>query len=128
MRKSAIIITAASSALLLLGSVIAVPTVNAAEPAAPTDLVALGKIVAETQTKGNCTSCHAYPGANMPGTIAPPLGSWLQQKYKDKKALRDQIWDATKANPNSRMIPYGKHQVLTEAEIDAVTEWTWSLK
>lgn len=128
MRKSATIITATSTALILLGSLAMAPTVNAAEPTAPLDLVTIGKTVAETNTKGNCTSCHAYPGANMPGTIAPPLGNWLQQKYKDKAALRAQIWDATKANPNSRMIPYGKHKVLTEAEIDAVTEWTWSLK
>lgn len=127
MRKSAIIITAASTALLL-GSLTVVTTVIAAEPAKPADPVSLGKTVAEDRTKGNCVACHAYEGASMPGTIAPPLGNWLQQKYKDKKALRDQIWDATKANPNSRMIPYGKHQILTEAEIDAVTEWTWSLK
>ncbi len=128
MRKSAIIITAASTALLLIGSLTTTSIVSAAEPEKPASPVTLGKAVAEDRTKGNCVSCHAYEGASMPGTIAPPLGNWLQQKYKDKAALRIQIWDATKVNPNSRMIPYGKHQVLTEAEIDLVTEWAWSLK
>ena len=127
MRKSAII-TAASTALLVLGALTVAPTVSAAEAAKPTDPIALGKIVAEDRSKGNCYACHGYEGASLAGTIAPPLGNWLQQKYKTKEALRAQIWDATKANPNSRMIPYGKHQILTEAEIDAVTEWTWSLK
>ena len=128
MRKSAII-TAASTALLVLGTLTVAPTVSATEAAKkPTDPIALGKIVAEDRSKGNCYACHGYEGASLAGTIAPPLGSWIQQKYKTKEALRAQIWDATKANPNSRMITYGKHQILTEVEIDAVTEWTWSLK
>jgi sulfur-oxidizing protein SoxX len=128
MRKTATIIAATSTALLLLGSLTLVRTVSAAEEIPSADAVARGKQVAEDRLKGNCQSCHDYKGASMAGTIGPALGGWLQQKYKSKADLRAQIWDASKANPGSTMIPFGKNEVLTEAEVDAVTDWTWTLK
>lgn len=128
MRKSAISVAAASTAALLLGSLAIVQPVFAAEEAKPTDPVARGKAVAENRTKGNCASCHAYEGVSSPGNIGPMIGGWLKQKYKDKAALRAQIWDATKTNPHSMMPPFGKYGIVSEAEIDDLTEWVWSLK
>ncbi|MBI3561916.1 MAG: sulfur oxidation c-type cytochrome SoxX [Gammaproteobacteria bacterium] len=128
MRKTAKFITAASAAALLLGSLSLVNTATAADNTQADDPITRGKAVAEDRAKGNCFSCHAYEGANLPGNIGPMLGGWLKQKYKDKAALRAQIWDATKANPNSLMPPFGRHQLLSEKEIDDVTEWVWSMK
>jgi sulfur-oxidizing protein SoxX len=51
----------------------------------------------------------------------------MKARYPDKAKLRAQIWDATVKNPHSAMPPFGKHKALTEAEIDAVTEWVYSL-
>jgi sulfur-oxidizing protein SoxX len=56
----------------------------------------------------------------------PPLIA-MSARYPDKAKLRAQIWDATVANPSSSMIPYGKHGVLTEAEIDKVTAFVHGL-
>ena len=127
MRKTANIIVAAG-ATLLVGSLTLATVAVAADDAKPADPIARGKAVAEDRAKGNCFSCHAYDGANMPGNIGPMLGNWLQQKYKDKAALRAQIWDSSKANPHTLMPPFGRHHILSEAEIDDVTEWVWSLK
>jgi len=88
-----------------------------------------GKQIAYDRRLGNCLACHAMPSqadAEMPGTIAPPLIS-MQLRYPDKAKLRAQIWDAMVANPKTSMPPFGKHKVLTEEEIDKVTEFVYSL-
>jgi sulfur-oxidizing protein SoxX len=116
MRKPANIIAAASTIAALLGSMALVPEVAVA------GLVEDGKKVAENRKKGNCFTCHDYKGAHLAGNIGPPFIA-MKARFPDKAKLRAQIWDATKANPNSMMPPFGKHGVLTEKEIDAVTEW-----
>jgi len=121
MRNPAKLITAASSIAVLLGSMaFTVPGIAVAADAAN------GKKIAEDRKKGNCFTCHDYEGAHLPGNIGPPLVA-MKARFPDKAKLRAQIWDATKANPNSMMPPFGKHEALSEQEIDDVTEWVWTL-
>jgi len=51
----------------------------------------------------------------------------MKARYPDKAKLRAQIWDPTAKNPATIMPPFGKHEILTEDEIDAVVEWVWTL-
>ena len=118
MRKPAKIIAAASTVAALLGSMALVPQLAVADEA----LIKAGKKVAENRKKGNCFTCHDYKGAHLAGNIGPPFVA-MKARFPDKAKLRAQIWDATAANPNSMMPPFGKHSVLSEKEIDAVTEW-----
>jgi sulfur-oxidizing protein SoxX len=111
----------AISAIMLSGNVLAQTA------AAPQEMT--GKQLAFTNTKGNCLACHAMPtqpDAVSAGMYGPPLIA-MSARYPDKAKLRAQIWDATKANPATSMIPYGKHGVLTEAEIDKVTDFVYGL-
>ena len=85
-----------------------------------------GKEVAFDRKKGNCLACHAMADGTLPGNIAPPLVA-MQLRYPDKAKLRDQIWDATVANPNTIMPPFGRHQIITEEEIDQVVEYVYTL-
>lgn len=88
-----------------------------------------GKQIAFDKSKGNCLACHAMPtvpDAEATGTIGPPLIA-MAARFPDKAKLRAQIWDATVANPQTSMIPFGKHKVLTEQEIDKVTDYIYSL-
>jgi sulfur-oxidizing protein SoxX len=88
-----------------------------------------GKQIAFDKSKGNCLACHAMPtvpDAVAAGTIGPPLIA-MAARFPDKAKLRAQIWDATVANPQTSMIPFGKHKVLTEQEIDKVTDYIYSL-
>ena len=85
-----------------------------------------GKAIAENRNKGNCLSCHFIQGAEMTGTIAPPLIS-MKLRYPNATNLRSQIWDATAHNPETVMPPYGLHLILTEEEIDQVLEYIYSL-
>ena len=116
MRKPANIIAASTVAALLGTFTLALPGVASA------DLVAEGKKVAENRKKGNCFTCHDYKGAHLAGNIGPPIIA-MKARFPDKAKLRAQIWDSTASNPNSIMPPFGKHGVLSDKEIDAITEW-----
>lgn len=111
----------AISAIMLTGTALAQ---NAAPKKEPT-----GKDLAFDRKKGNCLACHGMPtqpDAESTGLYGPPLIA-MSARYPDKAKLRAQIWDATVANPSTTMIPYGKHGVLTEAEIDKVTDFIYGL-
>ena len=123
MRKPANMIAAASAVTILFGALTFAPTKSAL---ADGDQVAEGKKIAEDRKKGNCFTCHAYEGANLPGNIGPPLVA-MKARFPDKQKLYDQIWDSTKANPNSMMPPFGKHEILTDKDIKAITEWVYTL-
>jgi L-cysteine S-thiosulfotransferase len=122
MRKPAKLFAAASSVAVLLGAMALSPSIAVADEA----MVAEGKKIAEDRKKGNCFACHDYKDASLAGNVGPPLVA-MKARFPEKAKLRAQIWDATKANPNSMMPPFGKHEVLSDKEIDAITEWVWTL-
>ena len=98
-------------------------TASAADGAS---VIEKGKAVAFDRKKGNCLACHVMGDGTLPGNIGPPLIA-MKARFPDKAKLRAQIWDATVANPNSIMIPFGRHRVLSEEEIDQVVEYTYTL-
>ena len=84
-----------------------------------------GWCVAINRRKGNCLGCHTimlnpWPEGFPPGgNLAPPLVA-MKQRFPDAEKLRMQIYDATSVSPGSRMPPFGKHEVLSDEEIDAI--------
>ncbi len=94
--------------------------------AAEDSVIAEGKKIAFDRAKGNCLACHMIEGGELPGNIGPPLVG-MKQRFPDKAKLRAQIWDSTRNNPNSIMPPFGRHEILTESEIDKVVEFVYSL-
>lgn len=129
------ILTGAAMVLLGIGLLLAPPFARAdtamdsarcqdkANP--PKDAVTQGFCIATNRILGNCMACHAIPKINS-GDIAPPLIS-MKQRYPDKAKLRAQIWDATKANPQTVMPPFGRNQILTPDEVDKVVEYVLTL-
>ena len=111
-------------------ALIGVAVLGYASPSFPADkemtVVEKGKEVAFDRAKGNCLACHAMDDGTLPGNIAPPLVG-MNLRYPGKTRLRAQIWDATVANPNTIMPPFGRHQILTEEEIDQVVEYVYTL-
>lgn len=88
-----------------------------------------GKDVVFDRSKGNCLACHGFPtlaDAEQTGNSGPPIIA-MQARFPDKTALRAKIWDATASSPVSFMPPFGKHQVLSEEEIDKVVDFVHSL-
>ena len=85
-----------------------------------------GREIALDRKRGNCMACHVMAGATLPGNVGPPLVA-MKARFPDKAKLRDQIWDSSQINPRSLMPPFGRHDILTEDEIDKVVEFVHSL-
>lgn len=85
-----------------------------------------GKQIAFDRDKGNCLACHQIADGIFPGNIGPPLMA-MKQRFPDKAALRQRIFDATAVNPDTVMPPFGRHGILTPEEIDKVTDFIYSL-
>jgi len=85
-----------------------------------------GKEIAFERKLGNCLACHMIAGGELNGNIAPPLIA-MKARFPDRAVLRAQIADATVANPNSIMIPFERHGVLTKEQTDKVTDFIHSL-
>ena len=126
MRQTArkVTVSMLSSAAVIGALVLAPLPATAAEGAS--SIVEKGKAVAFDRKKGNCLACHMMDDGTLPGNIGPPLVS-MKLRFPDKAKLRAQIWDATVTNPNSIMIPFGRHKVLSEEEIDQIVEYVYTL-
>ncbi len=88
--------------------------------------VSAGKQIATDRSRGNCIACHYLPGGQSPGNIGPALVG-IQSRYPTKESLMAQIYDATVANPETIMPPFGRHQILSDRELEDVVEYIWSL-
>ena len=95
------------------------------EEKANTSVIAEGKALTFDRKKGNCVSCHYIVGAESPGNIGPALVG-MKARYP-KSELRKRIWDITSIKPEAVMPPFGKYQILSEDEIDKVTEYISTL-
>lgn len=85
-----------------------------------------GQKLAFDRAKGNCLSCHAIKGGDLPGTIGPPLKD-IKSKYPDRKDLVAILTDETKRNPQTAMPPFGRNRILTEEEINAIVDFLQTL-
>lgn len=125
MRKSPRnILLAGFIGLAFVSSAYAQDAKPAEKPPAPT-----GKDLAFNNKKGNCLACHlmpGVPGAVSDATVGPPLVG-MKARFPDRAKLRDQVWDATKLNPDSAMPPFGKHKILSEEELDKIVDFVQGL-
>ena len=85
-----------------------------------------GEALAFDRFKGNCLACHYVEGGELTGNYGPPLIA-MKARYPDREVLRAQIWDAATKNPDTRMPPFGRNRILTEEEIDLVTDFIQTL-
>ena len=99
---------------------------GAAPAAVAASAIEEGRKIAFDRRKGNCMACHIMAGATLAGTVGPPPhrneGAFPRQ---DEAARPDP--DSTQINPQSLMPPFGRHEILTEDEIDKVVEYVHSL-
>jgi sulfur-oxidizing protein SoxX len=85
-----------------------------------------GRVLAADRNGGNCYSCHAVEGAELPGNYGPPLFN-MKMRFPDRAVLKAQISDPRVRNPSTPMPPYGAHQVLTDPELESVVDYIYSL-
>ena len=88
--------------------------------------IADGKKLAFDRKKGNCLACHQIEGGDLAGDIGPPLVA-MKARFPNFDNLKAQIYDARVKNPNTIMIPFGPHSVLSDKEITLVAKFIYSL-
>ncbi len=118
--------TIKSATLTLATLLVGASMLPAGAVATNAETVKMGKEVAYDRTKGNCLACHMMDDGVSPGDIGPPLIA-MKARFPDRAKLRAQIWDAQINNPGTRMPPFGKHQALSEIEIDAIVDYLYTL-
>ena len=123
MRLTAHILTTTASIAALVGCLGFAPTIASADTTANLDK---GKELAFNRKKGNCLACHQIAGGKLAGNIGPPLIA-MKARFPVYDKLRAQIYDARTNNPNTIMIPFGPHAVMSDGEIDLVTKYIHTL-
>jgi sulfur-oxidizing protein SoxX len=111
----------AVAASLLLAAVVITSFPARAESAATE-----GQKIAFDRAKGNCLTCHEIKGGSQAGDIGPALAG-IKSKYPNRADLVAIVTDETKRNPLTVMPPFGRNQILTEKEIDAVVDFLQTL-
>ena len=101
------------------------PITTISEEKSEMHMVEEGKALAFDRKKGNCLACHYIVGAESPGNIGPALVA-MKARYP-KAELRRRIWDITQYAPEAAMPAFGRYQVLSEEEIDKITEYIYTL-
>ncbi|MBY0254657.1 MAG: sulfur oxidation c-type cytochrome SoxX [Methylobacterium organophilum] len=84
-----------------------------------------GKAIAFDRGRGNCLSCHAIPGGDLPGNIGPSLLG-LKERYPNREDVVAIIRDETVRNPETVMPPFGRNLLLSDREIRSVVEYLYS--
>ncbi len=91
--------------------------------ASAADNIAKGKAL----TLEQCQACHHYEGTEQAGTVAPPLLQ-MKTRFPDPKKLQRILFDPTKElGPDTMMPPFGRNKLLTDAEINLIIEYLYSL-
>ena len=101
------------------------PVTTISEEKTQMQMIEAGKALTLDRKKGNCVSCHWIVGAESPGNIGPALVA-MKARYP-KAELRRRIWDITQSAPEAAMPVFGRYQVLSEDEIDKITEYIYTL-
>jgi sulfur-oxidizing protein SoxX len=124
MRQTAHLIKTTVSVTALIGclGMIAPLTASAADAAA----IEKGKELSFDRKKGNCLACHQIEGGTLAGNIGPPLVA-MKARFPDYEKMKAQIADPRINNPNTIMIPFGPHNVLTAEEIELVSQFIYTL-
>lgn len=124
MRRTAHLIKTSVSAAALIGclGLIAPITASAASAAE----IENGKKLAFDRKKGNCLACHQIEGGTLAGNIGPPLVA-MKARFPDYDKMKAQIADPRLTNPNTIMIPFGPHAVLSAKEIELVSQFIYTL-
>ena len=105
---------------------LAIGALASADTAQAQSAVDEGRKLAFDRGKGNCLTCHAIKGGDLPGTIGPELVD-IKSKYPKREDLVAILHDETQRNPLTVMPPFGRNRILTEKEINAVVDFLQTL-
>lgn len=119
-----IIFLAVLGALILQGCTTKQPGAGAVEAKQEVKPIELDPMKIMTNPNiGNCTACHSIPSDSSitAGDIGPPFYD-MKGRFPDIAVLKANIEDQKKFKSETIMPPFGRTNVLTPEQIDAVTK------
>lgn len=126
MKKFTSVITTAGAAALLAAGM-GFSGAVAAQEEGLSDSAKKGKELAFGRSKGNCLACHQIQGGNLAGNIGPALIA-MKARYPDREELKKVIYDPRdKFGDQTIMPPFGANKLLSEEEIEAITDYILTL-
>lgn len=84
-----------------------------------------GRELAFSSAKGNCIGCHVIAGGTQMGDIGPALAD-IARRFPARDELFRRIWDESAYNPATLMPPFGRHGILSAAEIDLIIDFLYT--
>jgi sulfur-oxidizing protein SoxX len=79
----------------------------------------------QTLISQHCEQCHEIKGLQNFGNIGPSLLN-VKERYPDRKDVAAIIFDETRRNPQTVMIPFGRNLILTKKEIDEIVDYLYA--
>ena len=73
----------------------------------------------------HCEQCHEIKGLQNFGNIGPSLIG-LKDRYSDRKEVAAIIYDETRRNPQTVMMPFGRNLILTDKEIEVIVDYLYA--
>ena len=85
-----------------------------------------GQELALDRSKGNCLACHTMRGSDVPSTVGPELTD-MKARFPDRRDLVAILYDEQTRNPLTVMPPFGRNMILTQAEIEQIVDFLYTL-
>jgi len=85
-----------------------------------------GEMLAFDRKKGNCLACHYVKSGTLMGNSGPAFVA-MKKRFPKREELVAQISNPHANNPLSIMPPFGRHEILTQSEIELIVTWLYTL-
>ncbi len=90
------------------------------------DDAADGQKLALDRAKGNCLACHTIKGGDAPSSVGRKLVD-MKRRFPNRADLVEILTDEAMRNPIAPMPPFGRNHILTQAEIEKIIDFLYTL-
>ena len=90
------------------------------------DDVKAGQELALDRAKGNCLACHTLKGGDAPSNVGRELVD-MKRRFPNRTDLVEILTDESMRNPIAPMPSLGRNHVLTQAEIEKIIDFLYTL-
>ncbi len=99
---------------------------DAKTPAARADNVKVGQALALDRGKGNCLACHTLKGGDAPSSVGRELVD-MKRRFPNRADLVEILTNEPMRNSIAPMPAFGRNRILTEAEIEKIIDFLYTL-
>jgi alcohol dehydrogenase (quinone), cytochrome c subunit len=99
---------------------------DAKTQSAHADNVKAGQELALDRSKGNCLACHTIKGGDAPSSVGRELVD-MRRRFPNRADLVEILTNEPMRNSIAPMPAFGRNHILTEAEIEKIIDFLYTL-